>query len=36
MLNVMLDLEDVKHRCMQRSHTLLDMMDHILELQLRS
>lgn len=36
MMNMMLGLEEVKHRCMHQPHTLLDMMDHILELQLRT
>jgi len=36
MLNVMQALEDVRHRCIHQSCTLLDGMDHILELQLRA
>lgn len=36
MLNVMLSFEDVKHRSMHQLHTFLDLIDHILELQLRT
>lgn len=35
-LSMMPGREEVKHRCMHEPRTLLDMMDHILELQLRT